>query len=138
MMRRVVALLLCGGIALPGCATAGSPRLQRIAPTTTSVQSAKTLGEYAEQLGVGTRVRAVMAGNRTVRGTLVKTTNQAIFIQPRTRLAEPVVEIPLDQLLSLDKEVPSGGVGKSIAIGAASGAGAAIGVILILIAVLGD
>lgn len=139
-MRRIVVVLLCVGLASPGCATRGSLRYQTAGPTTEiPAQNAQVLGEFAQRLGVGTQVRAVTAGNRTVRGTLVKTTDRAIFVQPRTRLAEPIVEIPLDQLLALDKETPSGGgVGKAIAIGAASGAGAALGVLLLLIAILGD
>jgi hypothetical protein len=105
---------------------------------TAMTQERGVLTDYARQLPIGTRVRASAADRRTVRGTLVKRTDTAIVIQPRTRVAEPVVEIPYDQLVALEQEFPSTGTGKAVAAGLAAGAGAALGVILILIAIAGD
>jgi hypothetical protein len=53
-------------------------------------------------------------------------------------VAEPFVEIPFDQLVSLEQEVPSSGTGKAVAVGVAAGAGAALGVLLLLAAIWGD
>ena len=101
-------------------------------------QERAVLSDYARALPIGTRVRAVAADNRKVRGTLVKRTDSAIVIQPRTRVAEAFVEIPFDELVSLEQEMPSSGTGKAVAAGMAAGAGAALGVILLLIALWGD
>jgi hypothetical protein len=140
-MKQFLALLLCIGIAAPGCA-AGQARLRTRAQAleATSTLSDQTfIAEFARQLRVGTRVRATLTGNRSVRGTLLKTTDKTIVIQPKGRIAEPVMEVPLDQLLALEEDVPrNGGTGRALAIGAAAGAGAALGVLLILAAIFSD
>jgi hypothetical protein len=137
-MKRITALTLCLGLALPGCVTTGPRRTQTGTMLTSMTQERAVLSDYARQLPIGTRVRAVAADNRRVRGTLVKRTETTILIQPRARVAEPFVEIPFDQLVTLEQEVPSSGTGKAVAAGMAAGAGAALGVILLLIALWGD
>jgi hypothetical protein len=74
-----------------------------------------------------------------VRGTLIKGTDQSIFIQPKTRIAEPVVEIPMSDVLQVTPERHGGnGVGRAIAAGAAAGAAATLAIFLIMFAVYGD
>ena len=136
-MKRFIAVTLCVGLALPGCISAGPRRMDTGHTLMAKTQERAVLSDYARQLPIGSRVRVVAADNRKVRGTLVKRTDMSILIQPRTRVAEPVVEIPFDQLKSLEQEVPSSGTGKSVAIGMAAGAGAALGVLLILAAIWG-
>jgi hypothetical protein len=149
-MKKVIALILALGLIAPACATSQRSRfvvksgdLPSDAVTSESTQSARErelLAEFARQLPPGTRVRASVGGRRVIRGTLLKTTDTAIAIQPRGRVPEPVVEVPFTNLMALEQEQPSGGgsTGRAVAIGAAAGAGAAIGVLLILIAVLSD
>jgi hypothetical protein len=115
---------------------------QRTAVQTTPPGQARTtdrdvLADFAGQLKIGSRVKATVAGNRVVRGTLMKRTDQTIVIQPRGRIAEPLVDVPFDELLALEQEIPSSGSsGRAIAIGAAVGAGAAIGTLFLLAALL--
>jgi hypothetical protein len=138
-MQRLLALLLSAALVLPACATAGGTRVQTRGQVLATGADSAVLGEFARQMPAGTRVRATVTGNRSVRGTLLKTTDSAIFIQPRGRIAEPIVEIPLAQLLALEQDTAGGGgTGRAVAIGAAAGAGAAVGVLLILIAVFSD
>jgi hypothetical protein len=137
-MKRITALALCLGLALPGCVTTGPRRTQTGTMLTAMTQERAVLSDYARQLPIGTRVRAVAADNRRVRGILVKRTETSILIQPRARVAEPFVEIPFDQLVTLEQEAPSSGTGKAVAAGMAAGAGAALGVILLLIAIWSD
>jgi hypothetical protein len=137
-MKRLLALALCAGLAAPGCASTQGPRLA----TSYQVASAPpiqraVLVDFARSLPPGTRVRATTAGRRTVKGTLLKASDTAIFIQPRTRVVEPPVEIPLTELLALEQDIPSN-TGRVIAIGAAVGAGAALSVILLLLAIYSD
>jgi hypothetical protein len=136
-MKQVVALLLCVGLAAPGCATSRSTRVQAAPQVVAAPRPDRAvLADYARQLQAGSRVRAKMIGHRTVRGTLLKTTDQGIVLQPRTRVAEPLIEVPFDQLESLEQET-QGGTGRAVAAGAAAGAGAALGTMLILWAILG-
>lgn len=139
-MKRLFVYMLATALAVPGCATAQGPRLQTSAAPTRSTQDSRILAEFAQQLPLGARVRATVSDNRTIRGTLLKTTDTSVFIQPRARLAEPVAEVPLAELVAIEQEGPGGAnsTGKAIAAGAAAGAGAALGIILILIAIAGD
>ena len=135
-MKSVVALLLCAGLAAPACASGQATRVQT-SPQVRTVPGPDraVLADYARQLQSGSRVRAKLTGHRTVRGTLLKTTDTGIIIQPRARVAEPLVEVPFDQLESLELET-QGGNGRAVATGAAAGAGAAVGTLLILWAIL--
>lgn len=136
-MKRVIALLLCAGLVAPACATRQAARVRTTPQEPARAADRAALGEFARQLRIGSRVRVTIAGNRIVRGTLVKQTDRVLVIQPRARVAEPLIEVPFDELLALEQEVPSsGGTGRAIAIGAGVGAGAAIGVLFLLAAVL--
>jgi hypothetical protein len=140
MMRRVLALLLCIGLAAPGCATAQRPRYAT-RPQQVPVAAAAdrdVLADYAAQLPLGAKVRATVADHQTIRGTLVKRTDRALVIQPRARVAEPLIEVPYDKLVALEQETPTGGVGRAVAIGVGVGVGAAVGLLFLLAAVLSD
>ncbi len=67
------------------------------------------LVEYAQKLAPGTTVRVQRAGGPAVRGTLMKATNDAIVVQPRTRIPEPAIEIPTTDILGLTPETGNGG-----------------------------
>jgi len=144
-MKRFIASLLCGLLAAPGCTTGtarvqSAPRVQTTpkAPVVSTADPG-VLGDFARQLPLGARVRATVSGNHVIRGTLLKRTDQAIVIQPRARIAEPPVEVPLANLVALEQEVPSSGnTGRAVAIGVGVGVGAALGFLMLLAAALGD
>jgi hypothetical protein len=69
---------------------------------------------------------------------LVKRTDDALTLQPRTRVPEPLVEIRYADLLAIEPEGSSGTTAKTIAIGVAVGVGAAVGTLFILAALLSD
>ena len=136
MTRQLIASVLCAAL-VGGCAT-GRPRLM-IAQTSKAQAPAdrSVLAEYVQKLQPGTRVRVDRASGRAVKGTLMKATDTTIVVQPRTRVPEPPIEIPLTDVLAVTPESQNG-VAKAIGIGAAAGAAAALGVILILIAAFSD
>jgi hypothetical protein len=137
-MKRMTALLLCLGLSAPGCAAHQGARMQVVPQPASVAPGGEALADFARQLPPGSRVRAKLTGNRVIRGTLLKTTDVAVVIQPRTRVPEPLVEVPLGELLVLEQETNGNGVGKAIAIGASAGAAAALGVLLIIFAVVSD
>lgn len=145
-MRRFIALALSAALVAPGCASVNSysqarPRAvyaQTNAQGVRTVPDSSVLPDFARQLPAGTRIRVKVTDGDTIRGTLIKTTDTAIVVQPRTRVPEPLIEVPFNRLVSIEQEVPGSGVGRAIAIGAAAGAGAAVGVIMILIAISMD
>ena len=140
MLRRTIALTLCAAL-MTGCATAAGARLATAQPpqstTPRSAEDQAILAEYVQKLPPGTRVRVDRAAGRPVKGTLMKGSAASVVVQPRTRVPEPPIEIPLSDVVAVTPESPNG-VAKAIGIGAAAGAAAALGTILILIAAFSD
>jgi hypothetical protein len=137
-MKQAIALTLCAVFAAQGCASTSGIRVQSAPTAQTSSDDRLVFSEFANQLELGSRVKVTLTGNRVVKGTLVKRTDDAMVIQPRTRVAEPLVTVSYNDLVALEQDLPSsssGSTGRTIAIGAGIGAGAAVGVILILAAV---
>lgn len=133
--HRTTAVMLCVTLAAAGCATTGTTRT---APAYVGPQSNATrsvLVEYVQKLPPGTLVR-VGRSQGSIRGTLMKATDQSLFLQPKTRIPEPTIEIPFDEVVGVTPEQKNGNsVGRAIGAGAVAGAAAALSIILIIIAV---
>ena len=152
MFNRTLALLLTVTVTLPGCATTrrldrvdaapfngvNAPRPQQGSQATSSATNQKLLADYVQKLPAGTRVRVHLADGRRQRGTLMNATAELVIIQPRTRIPEPAMQIPLDRVLAVDVETGNGNVAKAIGIGIAAGAGTFCGIFLILAAIYAD
>lgn len=139
MIRKATAVLLCGAIAAAGCATSAG-RGVTVAPGADR-QAARPdiLADYVQTLPPGSQVRVGRTDGRTVRGTLMRATDRSLFVQPRTRVPEPPFEIPLAEIVSVTPEKPGRtNLGKVIGIAAAAGAGAALGLMMILAAIYAD
>ena len=135
-MKRVMALVLCVALATAGCATTGTTGAV-VAPSGVAVANQSVLAEYVQRIPLGSPVRVQFANGKELRGTLMKATEQNVVVQPKTRVPEPALEIPLGEVMGVAVESKKGGsVAKSIAIGAGVGVGAAVGFMLILIAAL--
>ena len=138
VVKQTLCLVICVALTTAGCATGGT----RIAPVPAGQQSAASrsaLVEYMQKLPAGTVVRVNRAQGHSVYGALMKASAQSIFIQPKTRLPEAIVEIPVDDVLTVTPESKHGNnVGRAIGAGAAAGAAAAITILLILIAAAYD
>lgn len=139
LMHRAMATLVCAGLAFPGCAARGGGGVVLAPAHVQTGADPHVLAEYAQRLPPGTQVRVGRRTGRVLRGTLVKATDSSIVIQPRTRVPEPPVDIPLAAVVSIVPETPGRtNVGKVVAIAAAAGAGATLGVLLLLAAILSD
>ena len=136
-MTRLVALLLSVALALPACATARAANAQNAPRTPGGRPDRSVLVSYVTQLPVGARVKVTRLSGDHVRGTLMKATGEEIVVQRHTRIPETPVTIAIDDVRAVEIETPSN-TGRSIAIGAAVGAGAALGVLLILAALFAD
>ena len=138
---KLAALALCCALAAPGCATASGGRIAPAATTGLSAADRAVMSDYVQRLPAGSTVRIERAQGRRVRGTLMKATADLIIVQPKTRLPEPPIEIPMNDVLSVTPESGSGNGGniaKAVGIGAAAGAGAALAAFFILIAAFAD
>jgi hypothetical protein len=135
--KQTMCAIMCASLMASGCATSGTTGLATHVGQPGSA-SRSVLIDYVQKLPPGTLVRISRAQGHSVRGALMKATDQSVFVQPKTRLPEAIVEIPMDDILAVTPEVPSNGVGRAIGVGAAAGAAATIAILLILIAVAGD
>jgi hypothetical protein len=137
-MKRFTASLFCVVLLASGCATTRTPRVQASPQEPARTADGEVLAGFAAQMRIGSRVKATIAGNRTIRGTLVKRTDQSLVLQPRTRVAEPLVEIPFGELLALEQETQSSSApGRAIAIGVGVGVSAAVVTLYVLALLLG-
>ena len=100
-------------------------------------QTPNLAGEFVSRLPVGTSIRLKLADGARLTGTLMGVEDDAIIVKRRTRVPEPPIRLTLNQIVDADVQRGSG-IGKTIAIGAAVGAGATFGVLLLLAAILGD
>jgi hypothetical protein len=136
-MNRLICLALCASLVSSGCATAPALNSQTGVRTAPIADTHAVMAEFLRTLPIGSRIRASIEDGKRIRGTLMKVTNEAVVILPRARVPEPPLEIPIDRIRSVELERPNG-VGRSIAIGAAVGAGAAFAVLMTLIAIYAD
>ena len=139
MKQRLIAIVVNLAVASSGCAsvraqsshivTGPAPNL----PTETSL-----MASYVRQLPVGSRVRVTLADGSVIRGTLMQAAVDPLVVQKRTRIPESPLQIQLSRVRSVELEKNGGSLGRAIAIGAAAGAGAALGVLMILAAIYSD
>lgn len=130
-MRRLLAVLTCASLLVPGCASSGPPRVQ--APE--SPVNRELLASYVRQLPVGSHVRVVLTDGHTIKGTLMKTGDTNLVVQRRTRVPEPPDQVEFSSVTSVELDTNTGGTARAIWVGAAAGAGGALAVFLILAAI---
>jgi hypothetical protein len=127
MIRKSIVLVLCGTIALSGCATGRLPgtRPARIQP------DSQLMAEYVRKLPPGSKVRVDTAEGRSLRGTLIDATSDEIVVQRQTRVPVAPEAIPLHDVARVTVD-PGSSAGKWMGVGAAIGAGAAIATVWIV------
>ena len=139
-MKRLFALALCVALAAPGCATTTlHQRRDQRAPDTTPATTARLLADYIRQIPVGSRVRITEHGGRVLRATLMRNDGDPIVVQRRARIPEPPIELPIVAIAAVELDAPTNSnVGRNIAIGAAAAAGATLGVLALIAAIVAD
>lgn len=89
---------------------------------------------YAGKLPIGSTVRVRTSDGRRLTAVLAVVDENGITLEPKTRVPEPPRRIPFDRLTQLELKQNGSSVAKSVAIGAAVGAGTFFGVLLLLMA----
>lgn len=117
----MVALLL-GALMLP-------------APVTAAQSQADLWRTFAESLDPGTDLNVRLNNGQRFRATLVRVTDDALFLQPRTRVPVPVQPVPYEGIVALERRRGDGvRAAKSAAIGVAAGAGTFFAILLMVLA----
>jgi len=140
-MKGFIALALTMALAATGCAqrstrvaTQASPRPNTTASRVSTVQrDAEEWRRYISNLPIGTKLTLDLADGARVAGNIVSVEQDAVIMQPRTRLPSPAKRVPFDLIVAIVPD-SSGGVdtGKAIAIGAAAGAVSFVAFFLII------
>ena len=125
-MERITALLILCAFAL----NVGAPSIAHAQATTVA-------GEFVSRLPIGTNTRLRLEDGRKIKATLMSIEDDAIVVKVNTRLPEPPLRIELNRIVDADIE-RGANFGKAIAAGAAAGAGAALGVFFLLVAIYSD
>lgn len=93
---------------------------------------------YAGKLPIGSTVRVRTSDGQRLTAVLAVVDEESITLEPKARIPEAPRRIPFDQLAQLELKQNGSSVGKSVAIGAAVGAGTFFGVLLLLMATAWD
>jgi hypothetical protein len=133
MLKKMLAVVLCGALAGPGCASASGTRIAQ-APQA-PLQDNSAIADYVQRLAPGTKVHIEQSDGTSFRGTLMKATPQAIVVQKNTRVPEAPVEVPLDRVARVTIDGNGSSSGKTIAIGVGVGVAVTFGIFAILAAV---
>ena len=90
---------------------------------------------FAQRVDVGTELNVELNDGHRLRATLVGVQDDAVLLQPKTRIAVPVQTVPYDSIVRMETRKGNGqSVGKAVAIGVAAGVGAFFGIMALLFA----
>ena len=114
--------------------------LVAVVPTDLSAQAQPEVWKtFASRIDVGAQLNVRLRNGQKFRATLIDAREDAVLLQPKTRVPVPVQPVTYDAIVSLE-QVKGGGVGagKAAAIGVAAGVGAFFGTMLVILAAVGD
>ncbi len=96
--------------------------------------------EFAATLQPGAPITVRLTAGQRVKATLLQVSDDAITIQPATRVPVRPQQVAYADIESLELRRTGGGigVGKAVALGVAVGAGAFLGLLMIALATLSD
>jgi hypothetical protein len=99
--------------------------------STAFAQESADWRKVAESIPLGSKVKVQMLDGDRISGILMRVDGDVVAVKRNTRLPEPAVAIPFDDVAKIERSKDGGvNVAKAIAIGAAAGAGAIITLIL--------
>jgi hypothetical protein len=90
---------------------------------------------FAERVDVGTELNVRLNDGRRFRATLVGVRDNAMMVQPKTRIPVPIQAVPYEDVIQIERTRSGIGAGKAVAIGVAAGVGAFFGILALLFAV---
>ena len=93
---------------------------------------------FARRLDVGVQLNVRLRNGQKFRATLIDAREDALLLQPKTRVPVPVQPVTYDTIVSLEQVKGGIGAGKAVAIGVAAGVGAFFGTLLLILAAAGD
>jgi hypothetical protein len=130
-MMRLVALALIASLALPACSARAPVR-------TAPAHDADLWRRFARDLPAGSPIDIHTTSNGRMAGTLIAVDDTALVLDPATRIREPLRRIAFDGIDRITLRSQGLTLGKAAAVGAGVGAGAFMGLMLLVFAIWED
>ena len=94
--------------------------------------------QFVMKIDVGSELDVRLLNGQRFRATLIAARDDAVLLQPRTRVAVAVQPVPYDAIAAIERREKSAGIGaaKAAGIGVATGAGTFFAILLILMSAL--
>jgi hypothetical protein len=94
--------------------------------------------KFVERVDVGTELNVQLSDGHRVRATLVGVRDDAVLLQPKTRIPVSIQAVPYDAIVRIEPRKAGHSAGKAVAIGVATGVGAFFGIMALIVAAVGD
>jgi hypothetical protein len=109
-------------------------------PTGAAAQGSKDVWrDFIAKVDIGTELDVHLQNGQHFKATLLGTRDDAVLLQPKTRVTVPVQAVPFDAIARLGPRRGGGmGAGKAALIGIASGAATFLAIVAIVFATIDD
>jgi hypothetical protein len=94
--------------------------------------------KFVERVDVGTELNVQLSDGRRIRATLVGSRDDAVLLQPKTRIPVAIQAVPYDAIVRMEPRKAGHSAGKAVAIGVATGVGVFFGIMALIVAAIGD
>lgn len=121
--RHVTATILVVLLAVHGVAAQAAPDVWK---------------QFVERVDVGTELNVQLNDGRRIRATLVGSRDDAVLLQPKTRIPVAIQAVPYDAIVRMEPRKGGHSAGKAVAIGVATGVGVFFGIMALIVAAIGD
>jgi len=93
---------------------------------------------FVERVDVGTELNVRLTDGRRIRATLIGVRDDAVLLQPKTRIPVAIQAVPYDAIVRMEPRKAGHSAGKAVAIGVAMGVGVFFGIMALIVAAIGD
>jgi hypothetical protein len=95
--------------------------------------------EFVAKVAVGTEMNVHLQNGQHFRATLIGARDDAVLLQPKTRVTVPVQEVSYDAIARIERRQEGGmSAGRAALIGIASGAAAFLAIVAIVFSAIDD
>jgi hypothetical protein len=93
---------------------------------------------FVERVDVGTELNVRLTDGRRIRATLIGVRDDAVLLQPKTRIPVSIQAVPYDAIVRMEPRKAGHSAGKAVAIGVATGVGVFFGIMALIVIAIGD
>lgn len=94
--------------------------------------------QFVARVDVGTELNVQLNDGRRIRATLVGSRDDAVLLQPKTRIPVAIQAVPYDAIVRMEPRKGGHSAGKAVAIGVATGVGVFFGIVALIAAAYAD